>query len=178
MGQCVWTVYTCVHSVHVCARVCAVAKRERSLARGCRHGAQAGARTQHRAREGAEPGAEHGAMLRAQQLPRTKCAGSRLEPPASRGSDSGDAGTAHLEVGDLGKPLGPSAFPRDEAGQAGAARAPAPDGARVAAGLIDALLTTEATQMINCPRCEGCQRGRRRLCRPPWDSQSRWSLLP
>lgn len=94
-----------------------------------------------------------------------KCDGSRREPPASQGSDSGDPEIAHLEVGRPQEAAGSICISRDEAGQAGAAQAPVPDSAGAAAGLIDALLTTEATQMTNAG--EGCRRGRRRLCRLP-----------
>lgn len=51
--------------------------------------------------------------------------------------------------GDPRKLLGLSASLPHEPGQLGAARAPTPVSVRTAAGLIDALLTTEATQMAN-----------------------------
>lgn len=81
--------------------------------------------------------------------------------------------------GDPRKPLGLSASPPDELRQLGAAWAPTPGSVGKAAGPIDALLTTEATQMAN-PCIEkaagGAGDGSSAL---PWDSLrlSQWSLL-
>lgn len=73
---------------------------------------------------------------------------------------------AHLEAGDLGKPPGPSARPRDEPGEAGAAPAPAPAGAgRPRAERCFTHRRGHADD--KCGRCDGCRGGRRRLCRPP-----------
>lgn len=154
--------HVCAHpymSVHSCTCVCAGLRDGKRSARW--HG---GASTEDRrtaARtdrgHGAEPDASTGRCCERSNFPAPKCDGSRLEPPASRGVIRVTQGLH------IWKPLGPCAFPRDEPGRAGAAQAPVPAGARTAAGLIDALLTTESTQMTN----DGCRRGRRRLCHPP-----------
>lgn len=156
LDMCVHTRTCLCTAVHVCARVCATAK-------GVLAGTGVPARRTGGQQRGQTAGTElsrtrsTGRCCERSNFPAPKCDGSRLEPPASRGVIRVTQGLH------IWKPLGPCAFPRDEPGRAGAAQAPVPAGARTAAGLIDALLTTESTQMTN----DGCRRGRRRLCHPP-----------
>lgn len=78
----------------------------------------------------------------------------------------------------MGRAQEASGSPPDELGQLGAAWAPTPGSVWKAAGLIDDLLTTEATQMANpciAKAAGGAGDDRAAL---PWDSLrlSQWSL--